>query len=281
MPLPNGRLTWLITNTSIVVYRIDGRAYAPGHGRKLAEDLGCECVSKSQPPAHGNINERRLIFNYGRASWPKWFRKDRHTWLNQPKFRANAADKIKCFNVLGDEGVPVIPMTTDKDEALAWMEAGHSIYARATAHGKKGQGITVVRAGEALPESVFYTRARPERDEYRVNVFGGKIIDCTMKKRIGAAKMKARGIDQVNMEIRNLKGGWIYARQDINPSAQTKMIALLAIKACGLNHGGVDVFQYPNGDAEICEVNTAPGMRGTTRKNYQAAIEERLAQENL
>jgi len=269
------------------VYRVDGRAYAPGHGRKLAEDLGCECVSKSQPPAHGNVNERRLIFNYGRASWPKWFRKDRHTWLNQPKFRANAADKIKCFGVLGEAEVPIIPWTLDHRRAQQWLDEGNTVYCRGTANGKKGQGIQVIRPlQQEEPQRVpkhqaFYTVGKPDRDEYRVNVFGGKVIDCTMKKRIGAEKMKARGIDEVNMDVRNLKGGWIYARQDINPSAQTKMIALLAVKACGLNHGGVDVFQYPNGDAEICEVNTAPGMRGTTRKNYQAAIEERLAQENL
>lgn len=66
------------------------------------------------------------------------------------------------------------------------------------------------------------------------------------------------------------------ARDGVVVSDETKAEAVKAVAALGLDFGAVDIVIDREGKPVILEVNTAPGIQGTTLTNYKRAIESWL-----
>lgn len=263
---------WAITNPTVGIYR--RRQYSNGDYKNLARALACCCVVNNMR----STPDVRFVLNVGRTTVPRWFNPDTMDWINDPTRISNASDKLRCFMLLEDYAVPCLPWTIHPEVAEDWFRYPDTIvYARTSIRGTRGSGIIVCRTLDELPMAPLYTLGRPDREEYRVHVFEGQVIDVTKKKRLGSKKREERGMGEPDMDIRNLKNGWIFARQDINPSEQLKQACIDAVDACGLTFGGVDVFQYPDGSAEVCEINTSPAMMGTTINRYADAIRQYCA----
>lgn len=195
------------------------------------------------------------VINWGLSKQP-------HFLFNETYYQTIllAVNKQYTFEALGFSQVPTLEHTTDIETAKEWHKT-HTIIARTILNGFGGQGIFVIEPEEPLIEAPLYTKYKKKKHEYRVHVAFGKVIDITQKK-------KQKGAT-VNSKIRNHKNGWVYCRLDIDFPEELKDIAIKAIRALGLSFGAVDIIWNQKEDKYyVLEVNTAPGLVGTTLTAY-------------
>ena len=142
---------------------------------------------------------------------------------------------------------------------------GKDIYCRTTTTGHSGRGIVIANTISNLINAPLYTVATRHKYEYRVHVFRGQVLDIQMKrKRNGAVG---------GTGIRNHANGWVYARAEIAPSEELLSSACKAVKLLGLDFGAVDIgHRVIDNKFFVFEVNTAPGLEGTTLDKYSKAI---------
>ena len=77
--------------------------------------------------------------------------------------------------------------------------------------------------------------------------------------------------------IRNHANGWVFARVDITPPAKLIEAAIEAVKLLKLDFGAVDVgYRERDDKVFVFEVNTAPGIEGTTVDKYANAFNSYL-----
>lgn len=192
--------------------------------------------------------------------------------LNGPAPIGNAQNKLRTFQALEQAGVSIPPFTTDRNVARTWLENDVEVLARTLLEASGGRGITVVSPDDdTLPQAPLYVQYIKKMNEYRVHVFNGQVIDITEKKR-------RREFDgQRDTHIRNLDNGYVFIRDDVRPDASVGPLAVSAVHALGLDFGAVDIiWNNRRHQAYVLEVNTAPGLEGTTVERYADAI-ERLA----
>lgn len=181
-----------------------------------------------------------------------------------------ATDKLKTFQAISSYNV-LNPMyqinipewTDDKDVAKTWNDL---VVCRTTLNGHSGAGIILVENGNPLPEAPLYVKYKKKKNEYRVHIFNGEVIDITQKK-------KRKDAEFVDTKIRNHKNGWVYAREGITIPDDLEQQALNTMQALGLKFGAVDLIwnEYEN-KSYVLEVNTAPGLVGTTLSKYTDAF---------
>lgn len=78
-----------------------------------------------------------------------------------------------------------------------------------------------------------------------------------------------------NMLLRSNKMGWKFSIVKKYPADMVK-VAVKAVKALGLDFGAVDCCVDVNANPWIFEVNTGPGLEGTSLKLYLAAFEKAI-----
>ena len=180
-----------------------------------------------------------------------------------------ATDKLKFFQRMNEEGIENIPRwTTDKEVAKEWCRNGQVAVCRELLNASGGRGITVATTPEEVTQAPLYTQYVKKKDEYRVHVFNGEVIDVQKKMRKNDVPD-----DEVNWKIRNHDNGFIFGRDGINPPDDLCDLAVRCVDTLGLDFGAVDIIY--NTHEEKCyllEVNTAPGLEGTTLEKYTAAV---------
>lgn len=190
--------------------------------------------------------------------------------FNRPDRVAVASDKLLSFRTLKEAGGVSIPdFTEDKDEAAKWIEEGAVVVARTQLRAHSGEGIVVCSRVEDLPNCRLYTRYVKKKKEFRAHVVGGRIVDVQQKKK----RIDFDG--EVDYAVRNHGNGWIYAREDVVAPDDLEQNAVTAVDALGLDFGAVDiVYNEKQNKCFVLEVNTAPGIEGTTVKKYADAFME-------
>ena len=132
----------------------------------------------------------------------------------------------------------------------------------------------MVRRVRRVVDAPLYTKYVKKADEYRVHVFGGEVLDVQQKR-----KRQEVPNDEVDYQIRNLAGGWVFCRDNIDCPSSVRELAVGAVRALGLDFGAVDIgFNRHNGVGYVFEVNTAPGVEGSTLDKYYAAFAQQLPQ---
>lgn len=233
-------------------------------GKELAHGLGAKRV---YPNRRYRYRQGHTIINWGNTQLPDWYTEQAgENMLNKPSSVQKACDKLLCLNTLRDSGVPCLEFTEDIMEAIDW----DIVYVRNTLNGHSGQGIEVIDTSvNMLPDAPLYTRAVNSCGEYRIHVFGDKVIDFRKKSR--------RNEDHASEEqsrVRTHDNGWIFRMGGIEITERQKDVALRAIKALGLDFGAVDMLKDDDGNDIVIEVNTAVGLTGSTITNYVNAINE-------
>lgn len=151
---------------------------------------------------------------------------------------------------------------------------------RAILSGHSGQGISIHEDADTLTEAPLYTRYINKTDEYRVHVFKGVVIDVQRKARDTSVPD-----DAVNWQVRNHDNGFIFMRDGVTPSTVPEAViqnSLAVFNATGLDFGAVDVIWNSTHDkAYVLEVNSSPGMSGTTLDNFCAAVQSYVAGTNI
>lgn len=191
--------------------------------------------------------------------------------LNSGHAIRQMANKRLAFGVLSSAGVPIPAFATAK-EGVTWK--GTTVV-RHKLTGHSGEGIELVEPGEELPSAPLYVQYIKKEDEYRVHV--GK--PCQGEIRVISVQRKARRHDcpdsAVNWRVRNHSNGFVFVRQGVSPPASVTQAAVDALGCSGLDFGAVDVIlNAKEGKAYVLEINTAPGIEGTTVGDYATFFRE-------
>lgn len=218
----------------------------PSNGAQtIRESLGDVCrLSRMDPIAR----QYRYVINWGNST------NFTHnvTCFNAPAAVGRAANKLTTFLALREYGVPIPPFFTNHPPV------DKNIYlARTSLTGSGGEGIVVIRPGDAIPEAPLYVKYIRKTVEFRVHVAFGEVIFAQQKKRKSDNEQTA---DQ--KLIRNYDNGWVFCPVEIDALPASLMQAVVpAVAALGLDFGAVDcVMGRDDGAPYVLEINTAPGL---------------------
>ena len=197
--------------------------------------------------------------------------RSRLAWAQQYNFFVNqrSLNKIEQLQRMKDEDVPCPPFTTDV-ERIAEL-GSKTVFARTLVNSTNGKGIVEFSASDVAPRAPLYSAYIPKKSEYRVHVFNGEVIDIQEKR-------KRNGFQgERNTRVRNLNNGYVYCRDDLNPPDGIGDLAIRAVQAVGYPYGAVDIIYNAKRDkCYVLEVNSKPGLQGTTLDKYADAIKKEL-----
>jgi hypothetical protein len=204
-----------------------------------------------------------VIINWGSATVP--YNSDKR--LNNPDAVHTAISKLRTYASLVRSGVPTLEFTRDLATAQAWATAGR-VVGRDVDRGSGGAGITVYERGARIGQHAFYTKYIRKQREFRFHVYKGRVIRIL-------EKLKKEGHVNRDKYIRSHLRGWVFASNHFaeRPApVQLGDMAVRAVAALGLDFGGVDIGFHDTTGGVVYEVNTAPGLEGTTIPSYANAI---------
>jgi hypothetical protein len=181
-----------------------------------------------------------------------------------------AISKMATFDAMLAARLPFPMYTKNKELAQKWLSQG-KVLGRDLDRGSQGRGITVYRKGEILGDHLFYVKYMKKDREYRYHVVLGKVVHIAEKLRVG----KERRGDNYNALVRSHHNGWILGFNHLADSPPPPGGENIAVRACaelGLDFGACDMGWNANDGFFVLEVNTGPGIEGTTLEKYTEAI---------
>ena len=177
-------------------------------------------------------------------------------------------DKVAQFRRFSDSGCAAPNFATTLDQAKQ-LESKQVVVRMLTA-ASEGRGITIVPKEELTQVAPLYTEYIPKKKEFRVHVINNKVIDVQEKRR-------KKGLEQKEFQVRNTANGYVFCRNDVVPPSDLHDVALAAVRAIGRTQGAVDViWNEKQNKCYALEVNSRPGLQGTTLKIYADAWMEVL-----
>ena len=194
--------------------------------------------------------------------------------VNDPTACRVASDKVAAFGCLDSAEVSIPNYTGLRSQAEGWIEDGHKVVCRTLTRANSGRGIVMASTIEELVAAPLYVKYVKKQQEYRVHVAGGNVIDTQRK-------MRSRDVpdDQVDWQVRNLAGGFIFGREGVEADFLRDALAISSVTALGLDFGAVDIiYNERSGQYYVLEVNTAPGLQGTTLAKYTEYFNSLLGQ---
>lgn len=247
--------------------------------RDLAEALDIKQIKREGSKFSGSKD--KLVINWGSTTMSEEVAKCEV--LNKPEAVLLASNKLNFFKAVGiwnrqqskRVNLITIPSWTEvKDVAYDYIGEGVTIVARTILNGHSGAGIVLCETREQLDavDAPLYVVYTPKKQEYRVHVLRGEVVDIQRK-----ARRTDIPDDQVNWKIRNHDNGFIYSRNEVaaNIPQQALTDSINSVSACGLDFGAVDVIYNEHaGRTYVLEVNTAPGLSGETLAGYTRRMKE-------
>jgi glutathione synthase/RimK-type ligase-like ATP-grasp enzyme len=232
--------------------------------------------------------------------------------LNRNKLDALDVMRKAKVNVAGFLTVDKVADIGKKKSGVSLPVVGRTRYHQG------GKGFwhcpTMTHVNNAISEGAQYFQNLIEiRDEYRLHVFDGVVlyaakkvkrtpeetassyVEQELEKQKRLAEKKGKAFDEdtaktileqqakafaqngANMLIRSNKAGWKFRRVTKYPKdiVQESVKALAALK---LDFGAVDCCIDASGKAFIIEVNTGPGLEGSTLDAWVTAFKSKIAE---
>ena len=278
--------------------RIDPYKRYSGGAKALSKHTGILRATPKQVERHGTFD---TIINWGNSER----RFTNATYINNPEAVAIASSKLSTARCFCAEGIPQPAYTTEQNVADEWVNRGRTVLCRTLTRSSSGRGIVIVntsweegpdngrdgsdvtspsndrgagrggiRRGRVLVNAPLYTRYVKKADEYRVHVFDGEVIDVQKKR-----KRQEVPNEEVDYQIRNHNTGWVFCREGVECPSIVLQSSIRAVSVLDLDFGAVDVgYNVEGGSCFVYEVNTAPGIEGSTLDSYYNAILKRLPQ---
>lgn len=195
-------------------------------------------------------------------------------------------NKLKFFQKVKDakDGPRIPTFVTSLEEAKSLVDKGEVVFGRKVT-GSCGTDIATFDDNPAaFTNSDFWVVYKKKKHEFRIHLFrinkAIEIIDLQQKSLRKADPVTGEPIDtsKVNFQIRNHKNGFVFQRNDITVPGDVKSQAIKAFDLSGLDFGAVDViWNEHEAKAYVLEINTAPGLEGTTLEKYTDAIRRMTA----
>lgn len=142
------------------------------------------------------------------------------------------------------------------------------VVARVLTNSSEGRGIRVFEKDDPNPpQAPLYTEYIPKKKEFRVHVWNNKVIDVIEKRK----KLGHSG-DRDDF-VRNTANGYVFCRTGVVEPNGIRDLGIAAVRALSRNYGAVDiVWNEKMNKCFVLEVNSRPGMEGTTVEKYAQAI---------
>lgn len=245
----------------------------------LSESLGIKRIKHKGSQFKGSNS--KTIINWGSSNLPE----ELFTCniINNPTNVSAVSDKLQFFKLLEGQFDPslLVPWTTDFNEAISWLKTKEDyVLARTKLRASGGDGIVMMHKDEPnkFVKAPLYTKYVKKSDEYRVHVCGGQVF---LVQRKGLRKTDDAGnpIDpkQVDWKIRNLSNGFIFARSDIKAPDIVLDAAVKIFPLLGLDFYAADIiYNTTSNRCYVLEVNSAPGLTGSTIGDYTKVLLEHL-----
>ena len=242
-----------VTRTRVLPYKPGSKS-----AKALAEGLGVLRLKTSNSKFRARNSD--VIINWGSSYIPQQI-KVAATVLNKPFNVGRAANKLAFFNDMAENAPEVIPeFWTYRDEI---PEDAYPIVCRTVLNGHSGEGIVIADTEDELVDAPLYVKYIKKDQEYRIHVAGGEVISVQRK-----ARKYDVPDDEVNWRIRNHGNGFVFARNEVEAPDEVTDVATRAVGAMGLDFGAADVVYTRDRKAFVLEINTAPGLEGTTLTDY-------------
>lgn len=187
---------------------------------------------------------------------------------NRPFFKfSNGIDKCEQFRRYHTAGVSC-PKFAFRPDGISEFQFKR-VVARTLTNASEGRGIVVFEKGQTPPPAPLYVEYIPKQKEFRVHVIFNDVKDV-------AEKRKRRGHEgEREQYVRNTANGYVFCRTNISEPADLRECALAAVRSLGREYGAVDViWNQKLNKCFVLEVNSRPGMCGTTVEKYADAIIE-------
>lgn len=228
---------------------------------RLAKALG---IKRTQEHTTFRPQPDDVIINWGCTAQRFWV----GTYINEPSKVHIAGSKFESLIMMQLSGVQVPEFTTDWNRALDWLQnEEYKVIARTVDRGHAGIGMHLMLGDADFMEAPLYVKYVPKKQEYRVHVMGGEVVDIQQKRIHNGLDQHAK--DAINYQIRTAANGWVYCRQDLDVPAGIREQAIQAVESLGLDFGAVDIgYTELNRRVTVYEVNTAPGLEGQTVQSY-------------
>ena len=223
---------------------------------------------------HYTLRRKYCILNWGVPSRliPEPLQKVGYFLLNNngTEIASNKQSFFQTYSVLG-----LLPWyTTSLEEAqLRVNNSTRSpnnpvLVERHVLSGHSGNGIRLVFPGQQVRPAPLYTSYELKRDEYRVHFFkhpGEATQYFVQQKRMRNGADGELGDGVSRFKVRNHANGWVYCNQSVNSNATVNEAASLFASSTTLDFGAIDIiYNSSQRRAYILEVNTAPGIEGST-----------------
>lgn len=176
-------------------------------------------------------------------------------------------DKIQQFRLFKEHNVSCPDFSVNYTTVKQDIPNARQIVCRALTNASEGRGITIAERDAELPRAPLYTAYIPKKKEFRVHVFDNQVIDVAEKR-----KRKGEHPDR-NTQVRNTANGYVFCRTDLREPDDLRPLAISAVAALGRSQGAVDIiWNERQNKSFVLEVNSRPGMEGTTCQKYAEAI---------
>lgn len=231
----------------------------------LADALGWDMIGRDIDLVKGKSSI--TIVNWGKGDLAPKYAACRV--INKPSAICTAVNKLDTFNALRTANVPTPEWTTTKSVARQWLADRIKVCARTQLEGKDGSGLVLVGptdgwSAPVLPDAPLYTKFTPARNEYRINVCNDRTV---------GVQLKVPTATNANSDIKTGGNGYgfrLLAEGEIPHGIRP--VARDAIRALGLDFGGVDLIVGVDGRAYVLEVNTAPELTPAMVTAYANAL---------
>lgn len=239
--------------------------------KALAMALGCRRIAHNGSRFTGRRGG--TVINWGSSSLPAWPYRERLEILNQPEAISQVANKLTFFELMAGQNVTPL-YTRSKEIAKQWItEKKWTVVCRTVLSGHSGQGIVISKTPDSLVDAPLYVLYVPKKEEYRVHIFRGEVIDVQRK-----ARRRDCPDEQVDWRVRNHHNGFIYAREGAEAGQGYQQVLDKSREVFAhttLDFGAVDaIFNQHSNTAYVLEINTAPGLTGTTVNSYANKLRE-------
>lgn len=254
-------------------------------GSETAKDLS-EILGALRVRSDGDYVPKigHVVVNFGSAKVPDWMGRAQARnvkMLNRPDAVNIASNKLATLQALQRANISIPEFTTDIHKARQWVGTGYTVVERHNLRGNSGDGIRIVNIDDEemssnIEYAPLYTKFIEKTAEFRVHVFRGEVIDYIEKKKVSTERRP----ENFNKYVCSNNLGWVFVRNNIRDIPEVKDIAKRATQVLGLDFAAVDVV-YHEGRPYVLEVNTAPGLTGTTLVKYGNAFRRYLGKADL